>query len=317
MKVRCTYCGAEFEVPDTVKTTTCPYCALTLTVKAPGEVEAAAVDHFYFPTTSLDPYRSLMNFVRREYGVPSDVEASSSLEKRELHYVPIYFFHVKGRLEVEDPDRRVTYAEEVIFCPLIAMRRNRMFDVLRNHIFAVRGRRFFEESVKRKGVFHEPVFDREEAHKRVRDALIRALRDEARANARKFRVRSEELHIEYRGLVHYPIWYLTYRYQDRSYEAYVDGADGRVILAEYPQTSVARAVQIGLAIAFLAAGGIIGGILALLMNTIYTVITGLITGGVAAIPLLVRGARRKARGSEVFELEEKLQSPFFRALYRK
>jgi len=310
MKVRCTYCGAEFEVPDTVRTTTCPYCGLTLTIKSPEEVQPAEVDHYYFPVAPKDPFLSLMEFVSREYGAPEDIEAASTLEKRELHYIPVYFFHVRGCMRVANFEGNSAHATEVLFYPIVALRKGRLVEVLRGYSFAVRGRRFFDVSVKKKGVYHEPEFDRAYAQRIVEAALMSALRDEARACVPDYTIEESVKSVEFRGLVHYPIWRLVYRYRWRRYEAFVDGADGRIILAEYPQTLAARAACFGLAFLLLAIGLPLSIAIGLLIKAPLATITGAIASVAGAVPPLKRALHVKARGSEVMELEKGQPKPF-------
>ncbi|MBM1154816.1 hypothetical protein DRN94_002945 [archaeon] len=316
MKVRCTQCGAEFEAPDQVSMVVCPYCSLTLRIGASGEAEDAGVDHYYFPTAEQDPFRALMDFLRHEYGVPPDIEAASTLVQRELHYVPIYFFHLHGTMRVKHPSGRSVEVKEVVFCPLIALKKGRLAKLLYDHTFAVRGRRFFEESIKREGVFHEPAFSHKDAEKRLRRALEKALKKEARKYVGLlFSVKERVFNIRYRGLVHYPIWRLTYKYKGRRYEAYLDGADNRVIYTEHPQTALARVSELWLAAFFITLSLLIGSLFALLLRNVLSFFSGLLSGIAAALYPLVRGLSPKATASEVYELESSLRHPFFEALY--
>ena len=306
MLIECPVCGAEFSVPRTVSVTECPYCGTVFETATKTKLQ-----HFYFPLMKEDPYDMLMKFLERQYGVPDDLRVSSTLAGRELHVVPVHFFHLHGRGVVRGKSRKLgrvrLVVEEVMDIGIPAVD-GKFQRLLANYPFPLRGKRFYDESVKSMGTYYEPRVSYEEARREAEERLAKELRKEASQSVRRVEDLEYQLFkVEYKGLVHYPVWELTYRYEGESYAGYVDGATGVVILAEHPLSIKGKVSQALLAALFVLAGvasslivasqswGSVSGIGALL---------GILAGVVSALPLLTRSIRRKVRASEIRVIRE-------------
>ncbi|MBS7627933.1 TFIIB-type zinc ribbon-containing protein [Candidatus Bathyarchaeota archaeon] len=307
VEVKCPYCSASFEVPETVATTTCPYCGLTFRLGIEGKAleTVPEADHFYFPLCQTDPMEVLMAFLIRQVGVPKDLSQGSVLKKRELHYVPVYFFHIEGRALAESRGGRTTMAEELDNIGIVAS--EPFTGLLKGYRFPMRGKRYFEERIQSQGIYHKPSFDADIGKKLADQRLREALRKEALEscnNALRFEV--EESKVEYRGLVHYPIWSLSYEYRGEVYEGFVDGADGKVILVEHPVSLEARILQITTATAILLTGFVMG--IALWTYTPLAILGTLIPGIASSVVLLTRSVKRRVKASETRAMEDEKES---------
>ena len=301
MKVTCPGCGAVFEFPETVKTITCPYCGLVFG-------ERTREDHYYFPVIKDEPYRILLGFLKRQFGIPMDIELNSSLLDQKLHYVPVYFYYMRGRAVGICGGRET----EAYVCHHGGVVASASFqELLEDYPFPIRGKRFFKRELEYFEGYHEPEFDENRSRRLAEEILKRKLMDELHEQCSDLdRVVFEDLRLDYRGLVHYPIYHLKYSYKSRSYEAFLDGSDGRVILAEHPLKLETRVVEILTATGTILAALAIGSILSSIMRTITPFITSLMPAVASSLPLLKRGVELRITASELKTLtEEESRSP--------
>ncbi|WP_367884583.1 hypothetical protein [Thermococcus sp. JCM 11816] len=100
MEVTCPpVCSATFKVPDTVTVATCPYCGgATFKVESGEKVGG---EHFFFPPMREDPAGKLLKFLSRQYGAPPADIVDARITKKELHWVPVYFFYLHGGGQVQ------------------------------------------------------------------------------------------------------------------------------------------------------------------------------------------------------------------------
>lgn len=301
MEVVCPECNARFHVPETVKTFTCPYCGLVFGEKA-GE------DHYYFPTMKEEPYGVLLNFLKRQFGIPLDIASSSSLRSRELHYVPVYFYYLYGRMIGRCGGRGWISAEELAYKGLVASRAFR--ELLEDYPFPIRGKRFFRREIMNIGFYHQPEFSEVDARNYVENMLYRMLEEELSRECKKVgEVRVEELKIDFRGLIHYPIYYLEYLYRGEKYSAFIDGVDGKIISAEYPIKIRTKTLQIAISSTLLMLGLLLGFSLSIILGNPLPFIFSIIPAITSSIPLLGRSLTKKIRSSEVKSIIEE-SKPF-------
>ena len=301
MKVTCPGCGASFEVPETVKTITCPYCGLVFG-------EKVREDHYYFPAIREEPYRILLGFLKRQFGIPIDIELNSSLLDQKLYYVPVYFYYMSGKA-TGICGRRETVAYVCHHEGIVAS--TGFQGLLADYPFPIRGKRFFKKELEKFEGYREPEFGEDRSRELAEEILKRKLVNELHKQCEDLdRVIFEDLRLDYRGLVHYPIYHLKYSYKGKSYEAYLDGSDGKVILAEHPLKLETRIVEISTAIGIISAALVIGSILSSMIHTIIPMLTSIIPAVASSFPLLKRGVELRATASELKVLtDEQSRSP--------
>lgn len=301
MKATCPGCGATFEIPETVKTITCPYCGLVFG-------ERIREDHYYFPAIREEPYKILLGFLKRQFGIPVDIELNSSLLDQKLHYVPVYFYYMSGKA-AGICGRRETTAYVCHHGGIVAS--TDFQGLLADYPFPIRGKRFFKRELEEFEGYHEPEFGEDRSRELAEEMLKRKLMNELHKQCEDLdRVIFEDLRLDYRGLVHYPIYHLKYSYKGESYEAYLDGSDGKVILAEHPLKFETRVIEILTAVGVTLAALALGLIFSSIAHTIIPLLTSLIPAIASSFPLLKRGVKLRITASELKTLtEEESRSP--------
>jgi len=307
MKVKCPACYAEFYVPDTATTVTCPYCGAVFTI-AKDRLQLFKEGHFYFPLDKRDPFDILLRFVERQYGAPAEVRVLQTQLKRELYYIPVHFFYVYGKAKVYGRSRKFGNITldvkelDYIGIPAVDTPEAR---ILNGYPFPIRGKRFFEERIKSIGKYYEPTLSKDNAERIVRRIISDMLRNEARESVAHVKnIYFENLVVDYRGLIHYPLWKIVYKYKNSSYTGFIDGATGIVINAEHPLTPKGRIQQFAIALSLIAVGVLFGSFLFSLNHTLPAIVS-FVTGFISGLPALTRSVSLKVRASELKELDER------------
>ncbi len=234
MRVKCPNCGAEFDVPDKAYYVICPYCSVVL--KRRGEAGfSVEAGHFYYPISQRDPYRDLVRFIYRSAPVPDDFIEASDLRDRKLYYIPLYSFYVEGTVSLYRLDEFLTTYKHAEYVTVPAVDIGMASKLLAPWNIALEGKRIFDPSIKRMGEYYEPrihPFDiswlAELVYKwwtriRIWRSLGTMYWGDVSISTSRFT-----------SIIHYPVWMIKYYYGGRIYEAYVDGVDNRVIIAEHP-----------------------------------------------------------------------------------
>ncbi len=316
IKVKCPVCYAEFNVPDSTKTVTCPYCGATFTIEKDKE-KIFKEGHFYFPLDKRDPFDLLMRFIERQYGAPADIRSFSSLVDKKLYYIPIHFFYIYGKANVYGSSRKfgnvIVTAEELDYIGIPAVNTPEA-KLLNGYPFPIRGKRFFEEHIKRKGIYYDPKIDRKTAENLARQTLEEIIQNEASQSVSHVNnIYYENMIVDYRGLVHYPLWKIIYRYLGKEYIGYIDGATGIIINTEHPLTTKGRLEQFGLAILLIGIGAILG-VFIYSLGYEPASIGSIIAGIVSASPAFTRSISLKVNASELQEMDEKKKVLFNKLL---
>jgi hypothetical protein len=281
-----------------VSIATCPYCGTTFHIHTGSEVQE---EHFFFPPMRKDPAGLLLKFLSRQYGAPADITGARVL-KKELHWVPVYFFYLHGKSKVKES------IEEVEFFGIPAG--SPFKTLLMNYPFPVRGKRFFDETVVKKGRYYEPEMKREEAeaiaHSRLKNALKREASEEG-SNPGDL-----ELEVRFQGLVHYPLWEIHYKYGDGTFVNFVDGTDGRVVRGEYPLMAGARKKATLLGGAVIGVGVVLGLIASATLSTAWGIFGGIVAGAAGGAGIFLKGSVDKRTVSEIMRTDR--GNVYFRAL---
>lgn len=238
MKVRCPYCGAEYEAPDYAQYLVCPYCGTVLR-------EGRVFESVYIFEPRLDKtaaFEKALGF--RPWASPRDLASSARPADAELHFVPLYLYYVY----FEPLKELATYATALAL-------EKPPFYIPEDYEFPARWRTAFKPSLERKATFHQPQLDPERAWERRSKQFSK----EARGYASAFKIKVVDK-TSFEGIVYYPFWRLKYAYGDKEYAAVVDAAEGDVVYMEYPISRRGRAASLAAAAAILFGSAIVGGI---------------------------------------------------------
>jgi len=252
----CPYCGARFEVPETVAIAVCPYCGTTVW-QATGETFR---EHYFYEdrigfSRAFDNVRRI---AQRQFAAPEDVAEASTPKAGYLHFIPLYLYHV--RVKASCPGAEEAGLEEEYNALLAAKRVPEGFP--ENYKFPTRGRKYFEPETLERGRYYQPEVDPKELLSKASEKARRRALREALNHCDNPEIRDETRWI---GIIHYPIWEVTYSYNGRDYRALVDAAEGTVLYLEYPIGGKERGILLGLTagtlLAGLGLGALVGGVL--------------------------------------------------------
>ncbi|RLE57109.1 MAG: hypothetical protein DRJ30_00690 [Candidatus Methanomethylicota archaeon] len=247
MKLKCSHCGGEFEVPEDVNIATCPYCGTTFEIST-GKLESK---HYFYPMIydSNEAYETLKAILIRQFGIPSDFKEKVSLISRHLHYLPIYIFYVEGKAECE--------GTEILEAEYVAIPSMRILPIPipAEYRFPIKGRVYFKPQMLKYGKFYSPQLKIEHLEKYAKARVYRRISGEVELACPKAEV---TLNCKCEGLTHYPIWELQYVYAGFKLRGVVDAVSGEVFSAQYPMSTFHRGMAIGMSLSILASGMAIG-----------------------------------------------------------
>ena len=280
-RIRCPYCGAEFEAPEGFRYVVCPYCGTVIEAGTGRRSES-----WVYPVRleEQDAYTLAVSRASQLPGAPRDIESRASYAGGELHYIPLYVCRARalarGCPGAGEELEETAAAAAVEWLP-------------EGYRFPAAGRVAYDPSTARRGVFHQVERGWEE--------VCTSLRSRASAAAAAEAVFSGctpeglESDAELVGIAHYPFWLIRYGYPlGGEYLAAVDAVDGEVVYAEYPIPAGGRAALLAAAAAALASGAAAGAAVAHLAHQAVA-LAGALASLAAAAPFLGRAAARRGR----------------------
>ena len=282
--LRCPYCGAEFQVPETVSIAVCPYCGTTIWVQT-GSVFK---EHYIYPI--MYEYNRAYDFAlgvaERQFASPADLRSLASPSAGMLHFVPLYLYHV--RVVASCPENPEAGLEEAWVSRLATATPPRGLGS--RYRFPTRGRRFFEPRTLKRGRYYQPDLDPGKLVGEVSALYVAKAMREAYNWCDQPSLKDETKWI---GIVHYPFWEVHYKYRGRDFYALVDASDGTVVYLEYPLGTTKRGILLGSAAALTLGGLAIGaGLGAAAGSAAAGAIGGLVAGLPGAYNFLRLGAAR-------------------------
>ena len=233
-RIKCPYCGAEFEAPSGYRYVVCPYCGTTIETETGAKQET-----FIYPVRLEEQEAYQLAIIRASQlpGAPSDIADASSYVGGSLHYVPLYICSARAVVrscEAAQEER----VEAFIAAP------GAVPGLHSEYRFPAVGREPYDPERARRGIFHQVTASHEEPCKRLEARVsTRALREATLARC------NGELETETKllGIAHYPIWLIKYQYpgSQQRYRALVDAVDANVLYLEYPIPLEKRALLLG------------------------------------------------------------------------
>ena len=281
-RIRCPYCGGEFEAPTGFRLVVCPYCGATIDTGAGKGVEA-----YLYPARlgEHDAFTLAVSRASQLPGAPRDVAESSQMVEASLHMVPLYVCRAEAR--VEGCEGASEEAEEAWPANPEAL------PGLRGYRFPAAGREPYDPQRARGVVFHQVTASHEPGCRRLEARVLsRAASEAGLARCTGEPVSRSEL----LGLAHYPFWLLRYSHpaSDRPLTAVVDAVDANVVLLEYPIPVERRLLLLAGAGAALGASLLVSAAAAALLGSLKYLAGGLL-GLAPAAPFLGRAASRVGR----------------------
>ena len=311
-RLRCSFCGAEIDVPKSYVYTTCPYCGTTFRADKPD----AKVEHYLF-AVSFDKnagYRILKEFALMQVGVARDLEVNAAFESAYQYFVPIYLYEINVKAvcseETEKADENkveidVHGGEESAYVVIPAIS-SLPIAIPSNYSFPARSRTYFKPSVVKEGVYLTPTLDPEAVFSRVKEPYVsKAVSEATTACGSSYRLVDNSRYI---GVAHYPFWLMKYRYRGREYVSVVDAADGTVVYLEYPLDTASRIKGLAGGAAATAAAIAVGGLLSLVLATGF--VYGAVGGALASIPAIVLALQKVLKSKGIYRYKPSEEAVF-------
>ena len=286
-RVRCPYCGAEYQVPEGVGYAVCPYCGTTVSLET-GET----LPQYYYPPRleEHDAYAAALSRASQMPGAPRSLAQEASFSKAGLHMVPLYLC----RASAQALDGCETAREEREK-PLLATRGEPLPGLPEDYPFPSAGRAPYSPGMlERVERFHQA--------EKPPGPLCEALAEEAAKAASREALLAgctgavEKKH-QLLGVAHYPFWLIEYQHplSKEPLRAVVDAVDATVVYAEYPIPGSRRATLLATAAAGYAAALLAGAAAAAQLHSAAPLLGAALAGLGAAAPGLRRAVARRRR----------------------
>ncbi len=286
LRVRCPYCGAEYEVPEGTVYAVCPFCG-TVVELATGR---RPPQQYYPPRLEeQDAFAAAVSRASQLPGAPRGLAGEAAPMGSELHYVPLYVC----RAEAREASGLCPTAAEVLERAVLAARPGVLPGLGHGYRFPSAGRTAFDPEKARGAVFHQAELDPGEACREAVEEAASAARGEALLSGCSGEV---EVSHQLLGVAHYPFWLIRYTHSSapgQSFTALVDAVDATVVYVEYPIPMAGRERLAGLAALALGASAGAAAAVAAALHTPLALLSGAAAGLAAAAPFLARAVARK------------------------
>lgn len=287
-RIRCPYCGAEYEAPEGVEYAVCPYCGTTVRIET-GET---APQYYYPPRLAEhDAYAAALSRASQMPGAPRDLQETAAFSRAGLHMVPLYICHASARAREESCRTAAEEAEEAA----LATGPEPLPGLPQDYPFPSTGRVPYSPGVvERVERFHQATrppgdlcraLEMSVSSRAFSEAMLSGCSGEVEASSRLL------------GVAHYPFWVVHYTHPlgKQPYTAVVDAVDATVVYVEYPVPGSRRLTLLGLAAAGYAAGLAAGAAVAAYLHAAGPLLGAAAVAAASAAPHLRRAAARRGR----------------------
>jgi len=286
-RVKCPYCGAEYEVPEGTVYAVCPFCG-TVVELATGR---RPPQQYYPPRLEeQDAFAAAVSRASQLPGAPGRLAEEAAAASSELHYVPLYVCRAEAREASGGCPTVVEMAEKA----MLAARPGVLPGLGHGYRFPSTGRAAYDPEKARGAVFHQAELDPGEACREAVEEAASAARGEALLSGCPGIVEASHRLL---GVAHYPFWLIRYTHPSapgQSFAALVDAVDATVVYAEYPVPAAGRERLAALAATALGASVAASALVGVALHTLLLSLpAGAAAALAAATPFLARAVARK------------------------
>ena len=214
----CPTCGAHIATNADAVVVQCLYCDTQLQHTDLSRGAPYFTVHF----SEVEMQTRLLTFLLNRFGIPGDFQRNFRVLEQNLVYVPVHLYQVCARLNelIYEIDTKAVIATEQVY-----YRRQ-----LENYHFAMRAKVYTDPRKIRGGVY-PPELSREAADREAYDFGNELLkRDKERFDEV---AKNENIHLDYQGMVYYPLYEVTYGYGSKHYRSVFDASNGVVCHTEH------------------------------------------------------------------------------------
>lgn len=238
----CPQCGAHVTTTPEAVVAQCLYCNATL-----QHVDLSSGTPCFTVTFSEEEARRrLLTFLLNRFGIPSDFAQQFQVVEQRLVCLPVYQYRVAAWLtrSIFETDTKV----------VIATRGVPYRNLLDRYRFAVRAKRYADPRTIRGYVYPADVSQDEADGEAWRYGGTLLARDKER-----FDEVPAQNAVQYHqlGSVYYPLYEISYRYGDKTFQTVFDACNGVVCKASHPMSQQARLAVKAAAVLYLAIAGVV------------------------------------------------------------
>ncbi len=240
------------------------------------------------------------DWIKKVPGAPQDFETTAQITSRTLKFYPIWVGEYKAsssyvgldnwpRFSRPAHDRHGWYEHVSYYkreeqgnvhreyqIPLLALGEAGIPKYLRNYSVTTTGKEFFDLTHVKEldGRIIDSVYTFDEAKSRMHQGVLNRQAGEMRKEVVQITSRNDNVEEQDVFYIHFPVYEFEFTYNDKKYEAFIDGSSGRVIHIDVPISTKFRLTTIlaGAAHAIIGAG----------LITLGALVPEVIFGGIAA-----------------------------------
>ncbi len=238
-EIKCKNCGAPLNLKPGELVATCRYCGYTAVVGAdtPFQLEHSLIVN-EFNTAKIT--ESLQNWMRSGFMKPGDLAKKSKIQILELRYLPFWLVPLRATSQYEGVLERISPpiprkgTVENDYDWLVLGRKGSVFPT-RDYSVPVEGKIPFDfAKVDPQGIFLNSEIESSEAVQHAKDEVEEHQRFLVKQDVDQVTKFSTDFKIDTPTYIHAPLWFATYEYKGRSYNAILDGSSGQVLRGDVP-----------------------------------------------------------------------------------
>ncbi len=238
-EIKCKNCGAPLNLKPGELVATCRYCGYTAVVgaDAPFQLEHSLIVNEFNLTGITE---SLQDWMRSGFMKPGDLAKKSKIQIMELRYLPFWLVPLKATSQYEGVLERIsppTPRKGVIenaYDWLVLGRKGAIFPT-RDYSVPVEGKIPFDfKRVDPQGVFLNSEIASDEAVQHAKDEIEDHQRFLVKQDVDQVTKFTTDFSVSTPTYIHAPLWFVTYEYKGRSYNAILDGSSGQVLRGDVP-----------------------------------------------------------------------------------
>jgi len=240
-EIKCKNCGAPLSINPGEIVSTCRYCGYTAVVGAdePFQLEHSLILN---NNNAASIENALRDWMREGFMKPGDLAKKSEISTLQLRYLPFWLVpmqaasNYEGVLERISPPSPRKGVIDRDYDWLVLGRKAAQFPTRDYTVPAIGKIPFDVKRIDSGATFLNSEMTSEEAVQHARDEVDANQRFLAKQEVDQITSFNTNFKVDKPTYIHVPIWFSTYEYKGRSYNALLDGSSGAVLRADIPQT---------------------------------------------------------------------------------
>lgn len=284
-ELKCPNCGGTIKIPPQSTTFVCPYCSTTIQAKTGTILKENYLMRLQF---GLDDAKDkMLSWAMKQLGAPKGLETAEVKESK-LVFWPFWVVEVEAKASYDGEQKKPDFGsqstkraihwkkeresgtidlETDIFIPA----NPETPKPLKHYIIPTKRKEYFNQDkiLDVQGTAMSVQVGQDKAVDIAKKTMQETIRQEALKEVDSINRLDQKIEIPAVFLINVPIWHIKYSYGLRTYNAFVDGASGRVVHLTFPRKMAFRAMTMFGGLLHLGVGGGIGLLLTYLGLTLF------------------------------------------------